>query len=113
MLLYVTVMLKPLIPIVSDALSHTFSEAIHIATVHSIYGSNHLEKELAASSTNNANNKNQNTITSEEQVLIHLASDELKYRFDLNNPIIDYPFCKPYTLSSVFITKAGPPPKAS
>ncbi len=113
MLLYVTVMFKPLIPIISDALSHTFSETIHIETVHAKYGSNHLEKELAASGTDNANNKNQNTITSEDQVLIHVASNEIKYHFGLNSIIKDYPFCKPFTLSSVFIIKAGPPPKAS
>ncbi len=112
MLLYVTVMFKPLIPVISDALSHTFSETIHIETVHAILGSNHLEKELAASGADNANSKNQNTITSEEQVLVHLASGELNYNFNLNRLIKDYPFCKPFTLSSVFIFKAGPPPKA-
>lgn len=112
MLLYVTVMFKPLIPIISDALSHTFSETIHIETVHAILGSNHLEKELAASGTDNASGKNQNTLNSEEPVLVHVVADELKYNFYLSAVNIDYPFCKPYTLSSVFISKAGPPPKA-
>ena len=58
LLLYVTVMFKPLIPIVSDAVSHTFAEAIHIATVHAIYGSNHLEKELSETSSETNTNRN-------------------------------------------------------
>ncbi|MEP6584561.1 MAG: hypothetical protein ABJA90_09855 [Ginsengibacter sp.] len=113
MLLYVTVMLKPLIPIIADAFSHTFSETIHVETIHAKYGINHLEKELAASGNDSSNNKNQNAITSEEQVLIHLASEEMRYKFDLDNIITDYPFCKAFTLSSVFISKTGPPPKFS
>lgn len=112
MLLYVSVMFKPLTPIITDELSHMFSEAEHIATIHAKYGSHHLEKELAASSTDNGN-KNQSTVTSEEQVLIHLASGEIKYDFNLNIALQDYPSCKPFTLTSVFISKAGPPPKVS
>ncbi|MEP6512575.1 MAG: hypothetical protein ABJA79_01805 [Parafilimonas sp.] len=65
MLLYLTVVFKPAIPIISDALSHTFADAIHIATVHAKYGNNHLEKELATEGFDNDNSKNQNTVKSE------------------------------------------------
>lgn len=112
MLLYFSVMFKPLIPIISDALSHTFSETIHIATVHAKYGSHHLEKELGASENDNAG-KNHSAITSEEQVLVHMGSDELKYDFTSKILLQDYSLCKPFTLSTVFISKAGPPPKFS
>ncbi len=111
-LLYVTVMLKPLIPIISDELSHSFSEAIHISTVHAKYGSHHLEKELAASANDNAG-KNQSQMTPGEQVLVHIGSDELKYNFALKVSLQDYSLCKPFKLSTVFISKEGPPPKFS
>ena len=47
LLIYATVILKPLIPVVEDVLIHCFAEAYHVATVHAKYGNNHLEKELA------------------------------------------------------------------
>lgn len=110
MLLYVTVMFKPLIPIVNDTLSHIFSEAIHIATVHAIYGSNHLEKEL---SKNSENGNHQTSLATEENVLVHVVTNELQYDFNLNSTGKIYRANKSYTLNSVFISKAGPPPKNS
>ena len=81
LLLYVTVMFKPLVPIVSDAISHTFSEAIHIATVHAIYGSNHLEKELSNTTSDNTNSKHQNSSSAEDPVPVHVSSNVCLYRF--------------------------------
>jgi hypothetical protein len=36
LLIYSTVILKPLIPVAEDALFHCFAEAYHIASVHAI-----------------------------------------------------------------------------
>ncbi len=113
MLLYVTVMLKPLIPIVSDALSHTFSEAIHIATVHAIYGSNHLEKELSDTSPDNASNKHQSNANTEDQVQAHLCADECLYSFSGNRANNHSFFLKRSKLKAGFILKYSPPPKFS
>ena len=66
-------MLKPLIPIISDALSHTFSAAEHIATVHEKYGNNHLEKSIQDSGSENDTNKNQNTTKSQEPIPVNLS----------------------------------------
>ena len=110
MLLYVTVMFKPLVPIVSDALSHTFSEAIHIATVHAIYGSNHLENELSTTSTD-TNSKHQNSISTEDQVPVHVSTNECIYDFCCNGTGKDYFSLKLYKLKSGFILKNFPPPK--
>ena len=113
MLLYVTVMFKPLVPIVSDALSHTFSEAIHIATVHAIYGSNHLEKELSNTSSDNANNKHQNSVNTEDPVPLHVSTHECIYDFCFTGTGKDYCSLNLYKLKSCFIFKEFPASKFS
>ena len=110
MLLYCTVMLKPLLPLINDAWSHSFAEASHIMTVHAKYGSNHLSKELAKGS--DASNKNQNTLTSQEQVFVHLLTGETKYTFTLNFLNKNYNPYNPSSFPSIFIFKEGPPPKS-
>ena len=47
LLLYCTLMVKCAVPVTCDALSHLFNEEAHIATVHAIYGSHHLQTEVA------------------------------------------------------------------
>ena len=74
LLIYSTLMLQPLIPVAIDCWQHTFAEAQHILTVHAKYGSNHLEKELAAASSENGNNKDQNSVKSEETTPVHIAT---------------------------------------
>ena len=113
MLLYVTVMLKPLIPIVSDALSHTFSEAIHIATVHAIYGSNHLGKELAGTASDDVNNKPQKSINTEDQVTVHISANECLYNFSVQRTDNPFSLLKLFKLKAGFILKQSPPPKFS
>lgn len=73
-LLYLTIMLKPLIPIVSDAWSHSFAEANHILAIHAKYGANHLEKELASGERDD-NNKSQNTFKPAEPVPVHAIAE--------------------------------------
>jgi DNA repair photolyase len=109
MLLYITVMFKPLIPIVKDTIAHTFAEAIHIATVHAIYGSNHLQKEI--SETTSDNNKQQSTSTNEDQFPVHVSAKE--YLYDFSSALIfkKYFYLHSYNLKSGFITKHSPPPR--
>lgn len=112
-LLYITVMFKPLIPIVGDSLSHTFSAAIHIATVHAIFGSHHLETELANTATDNANSKHQNSIIAEDQVPVHVSTNECLYGYYFSSTDKNYSSLKLYKLKSGFILKQSPPPKFS
>jgi hypothetical protein len=113
MLLYVTVMFKPLIPIVTDAISHTFSEAIHIATVHAIYGSNHLERELSNTDSDNANSKHQNNANAEDQVPLHVSTNECMFDFCFTRTGMDYFSLTLYKLKAGFILKNFPPPRFS
>jgi hypothetical protein len=113
MLLYLTVMFKPLIPIVSDAVSHTFSEAIHIATVHAIYGSNHLQKELSETSSETNTSKHQGNIAGEDQVPVHVSTDEPAYVLSVDPSRTGYLSLQRYILKPGFILKNFPPPKFS
>jgi len=108
MILYCTVISKPLILIVKDKLSHTFAEAIHIATIHAFYGANHLQKEIDQTSTDATNDKHQHNNNAEQ---VYVSANEFK--FDFCNAIIH----KIYFISSQkeiiinFISKHFPPPK--
>jgi hypothetical protein len=112
-LLYATVMFKPLIPIVRDTLSHTFSEAIHLATIHAIYGTNHLEKELSDSTPDNINSKHQNNINTEDPVPAHVLTNECTFDFCCNGTDRDYFSLNLYKVKPGFIVKNLPPPKFS
>ncbi len=112
MILYCTVMFKPLIPIVKDKIAHTFAEAIHIATVHAVYGTNHLQKEVDQTSSDSANGKHQSSNT-EDQVQVHVSANECK--IDLKNVITFQNYFRqnhPGILTG-FISKHSPPPKFS
>ncbi len=46
MLAYALFLLKPVMPIIIDALAHTFYESVHIAVVHRVHGKEHVHYEL-------------------------------------------------------------------
>jgi hypothetical protein len=111
LLLYSLVMFKPLMPLVSDVLSHVFAEAIHIATVHAKYGSHHLEKELAKTAGDNS--KNHNAVLSEENLTVHISTNEYSYYFYSGRQNKNYPVLKLHNIEDIFISKQVPPPKFS
>jgi hypothetical protein len=112
MILYVTVMFKPLIPIVTDSISHVFYKAIHIATVHALYGSNHLQKELADSSSESATDKHQSNTTG-DQVPVHVPAIDYSDEFSLHRMDKHYSFLKLYKLLPGFMLNNFPPPRLS
>jgi hypothetical protein len=111
MLLYLTVMVKPLIPIVSDWWQHEFNEMEHISHIHGVYGSHHLQHEIADTSSDNEHCDDKNTLKSEDQVAFHVLAN--KYKTDYNSTLSGNQFhlLKFLNLPSVFISKKGPPPK--
>ncbi|MGI8951381.1 MAG: hypothetical protein ACR2FN_07325 [Chitinophagaceae bacterium] len=110
MLLYVSVMFKPLIPIAIDAWSHTFAEAEHINEVHLKYGNDHLEKELADTNSGE-NNKDQNTVKSEDAAPVHISVAQFTYDFSLITINKQYFSLLLHHLPFIFILKHTPPPK--
>ena len=113
MLLYITVMLKPLLPIVNDWWSHEFNQIEHVSLIHAKYGSRHVTKELADRAYENGSTKNQNTLKLQDQVQLHISVVKCTSPFSLNSFQIDYPVLKLYKLPAIFISKQGPPPKFS
>ena len=114
LLLYLTVILRPLLPLASDAWGHTFNEAIHIATVHAKYGANHLQSVLADNAAqNNSNGKTQNTIKFGEDVPVHLtACNHHDLSYPASHKICPQCFYNDTALrghNSIFL----PPPKIS
>ncbi len=112
LLLYVTIICKPLIPYISDAASHFFDDAIHVATVHMIYGDNHVEIELAATGSADENNKNQSTLKVQEPVSVHISEDECVYDFTINNINRTYSTLQFSDPESIYLSKDAPPPQA-
>ena len=111
LLIYSLMMLKPLLPVVSDLLSHVFAEAIHIATVHAKYGSHHLEKELETTARDNS--KNHNAVISEENFTVHVSTNEYSYYFYRGGQNKNYPVLRIDSMEDILIPKQAPPPKFS
>lgn len=110
LLLYVTVMLKPLIPIISDAWSHEFNEIEHVSTVHAKFGSQHLQKDLA---DERSDNKDQNSLKSQDQVAFHIPQNETTFYFGVTSFDREFHFLKFQKILPAFISKHIPPPKFS
>ena len=103
-------MFKPLIPVIKDAYSHTFGEAIHLATVHAKYGSNHLEHALATAGAEN-NGKNQKNASPGENFQLHIKSPECLYDLCLFRIENSYSNIRIFKLSAIFLAKIVPPPR--
>ncbi len=109
-LLYCTVLLRCAIPVICDALSHICNEEEHLATIHAVYGNNHLQKEVAAGENNS---KSATTIKFEEPVQVHLPTNSFAF-FDCIKNERQKPFC--YTALSclpVYLQQVFSPPKFS
>lgn len=113
LLIYLTVMLQPLIPIAEDALFHCFAEAYHVATVHAKYGNNHLETALANDEKDDNSGKNQTSAKNVEQTLVHIATKEISTLNTLKSRSEKIFCCFTQKLCTIHILKIFPPPKFS
>lgn len=113
LLLYTTVMLKPLMPFVGDITSHFFAQAYHEATVHAKYGANHVDKEIADTGRENDTNKHQGTTRTEEPVPFHLSEKECQFAFSCNPASKSFDDFKGFYLPSILLSVQAPPPKLS
>ncbi len=109
MLLYLTVMIHPLLPIVADVWCHAFSEINHLATVHAKYGTHHLEISLSKSADEN-NGKNNNTGKIENFAAEHFlqSPDKIIPKYPVANV---FPLLIQSDLFFIFLLKHTPPPK--
>ena len=73
-LIYVTVILHPVLPILSDVWSHAFSETYHLSTVHKLYGSHHLDIDLSKDGSHSGNKKE--SLKYNESISLHMSNLE-------------------------------------
>lgn len=113
LLLYITVMLNPLIPLVSDALAHAFNETIHIATVHAVYGEHHAANAVANAASDNDNCTKHAAIKSEETVAVHVPVAMFCLLFQSKNVGKNPSSLYLFNLPAIFLSNSFPPPKFS
>ena len=103
------VIIHPLIPLAEDGLSHFFAEAYHIATVHAIYGNNHLEEQEAAASGSNSNEKN---MPKEEiTISVHITVTEPLCVLNTISIFKSYFVVSNSCVTKIFQSVTIPPPK--
>ena len=113
LLLYITVMIHPLLPVAHDWWEHEFNETEHLSHVHSHKGNDHLEKELKNSNSENTTNKNQNSLKAEDQVSFHVSPSIYKDNFSVNKTHLQHQLLNLNKPAFVFIFLKSPPPKFS
>ncbi len=111
LLLYCTVLMRCAIPVACDELSHIFNEEDHIATIHAVYGNNHVEKEIAADEKDNT--KSQSTVKYEDQIPVHLSGETYMLTTSTIQPILHSSCFAVVQLQSIFLPKHIPPPRFS
>ena len=57
MLAYTLLMIKPILPVIADAMAHSFWKSQHILTVHEVNGKFHVHKELVKASKDDEKRK--------------------------------------------------------
>lgn len=112
-LLYLTVLVKPLIPFVSDMYQHEFDGLEHISLIHAKYGNEHLQQELAENSVANESNKSQNSTKFENEVSFHVSQQVARYNFLISRIPIEYPEFYLGKILFIPLSNQGPPPKMS
>ena len=105
-------LLKPIVPVVSDLMSHTIAEAVHLSSIHMVYGADHTQQEVAKEATDKKGNHEQN-IKADDGSSVHMSyTNNLNFSPTVTSTI-DFLNCDDNRSSNVFITRQGPPPKFS
>lgn len=109
LVLYVFGLIKPAIPLVKDALAHTFFRTQHMASVHYEKGRYHLHLELKQDAK--SNDSNPNALASAYEMLpAHTATQELSFTphtkqlSEIHSPYI-------YVPTDVMLTRPFQPPR--
>ena len=110
---YALGLLKPVVPIVNDAIAHTFYKLDHIATVHYEDGKYHLHAELEQEATDMKKEAG-NTVPSSvyEALSSHINNDVFKIDsfFTLSQIINSY---KTQATLDILSTISTPPPQVA
>ena len=97
-------------PIINDAIAHTFYKMEHLATVHFENGKYHVHAELANAADQQKNNQKGN-FSENETLASHLNIKKTELIFYTSLSSIIY-FEKEQHLHDAFVQNASPPPEA-
>lgn len=106
---YTTVIVKPVLPTISDTIAHIFWYSQHMATVHYEHGQYHVHIEYADAAKKGYPEKN-NTQKEDDSVNFHLSSEyshTFAAYFFAENRFILYSSA----LADMYISSNYPPPK--
>jgi hypothetical protein len=109
--IYAFALLRPVMPVVNDAIAHIFFEMEHLATVHYENGKYHIHLELEQlAEDTNIPNETQQTL-SFDSLFYHLKTESVKMLFTYETPlfrraafVVDLP-------TDIYYTPSCPPPQ--
>jgi hypothetical protein len=112
LLLYVTVVCRPLIPLLHDWYEHSFNEVEHLATVHHQNGMNHVNYEIGKmeKEDNNPSNNPSKAKTWDETTVHFPAENNFGFKKIVAACTLIY-FDQQHILPVVFTAIQLPPPK--
>jgi hypothetical protein len=74
LLLYITVLCRPVVPFLQDVLAHTLYEQVHLTAVHHHGEASHVQREMGSLSQEENTANRPAKIKTQEEVLPHIAS---------------------------------------
>ena len=108
---YAIVLLKPVLPILTDFIAHAFYKYEHIATVHKENGKTHLHYELQKASEETGNDKSNLPTKAATEVSPHVFTNML-YTFDVAKVSLQHFTINTSYPPAIAIAGIFPPPKA-
>ncbi|MEO7309896.1 MAG: hypothetical protein ABIX01_05840 [Chitinophagaceae bacterium] len=109
---YTMVLIKPVLPIVSDCIAHTFWKLEHISTTHFENGKYHVHFELLHDARENKPNRSAANTKIEVFAAPHIIAQQAGYHFYTSARVsVDYPLPVIY-YPSIFLEGDFLPPKA-
>ena len=112
LLLYISVLLRPLVPIATDWYAHQFNEIEHMILVHAVYGSHHVEVESGMNKPESDHDKTPGS-RSDDQVSVHFSPEE-GYNVPVKTRKCNrFPLYKISLIPSISISPLYQPPRFS
>lgn len=109
LLIYISVIIRPLVPVMTDAAEHFFQGAHHIATVHAKYGEHHVQITIA--NDEKQSKQTPGTLSQDETVQLHIPVNEYYFSFSVLDEMINYPRHFNAGVNSGYLSLHAPPPK--
>jgi hypothetical protein len=109
-LVYSSLILKPVLPIVNDSLSHVFALAKHLATVHAVYGANHVQLEIVETNKPGEKSKTQNPYRAGDSVPLHIFTEVCCFGLQKGLMTVHLPSLSD-SITWIYLPFEAPPPK--